>query len=186
MKADGVPAANTPAAGSRNVWATRARFAAMRVEHLGEVQAVERLAHPVGAWDVAAFTHAIHQGHECRMAWCGERAVGHAVMAAAEGQAHLLNLCVRPAAQRRGHGTALVRHMIECARRRGATSLTLEVRPSNIRAGRLYHTLGFREIGRRKNFYRLPKEAARLLELRLDGDNPDSPAPRPGTLSDSL
>ena len=140
----------------------------MRVEHLREVLAVERLAHPVGAWDAATFTHAIHLGHECRMAWCGERVVGHAVMAAADGQAHLLNLCVRPVAQRRGHGLALASHMIECARHRGAASLTLEVRPSNVRAGRLYAALGFREIGRRRNFYRLPKESARLLELRLD------------------
>ena len=168
MRAGSPQAVNTTTAAPGHVWTTRAHFAAMRMEHLREVQAVERLAHPVGAWDAATFAHAIRMGHECRMAWCGERVVGHAVMAAADGQAHLLNLCVRPAAQRQGHGLALARHMIERARRRGAASVTLEVRPSNVRAGRLYDTLGFREIGRRKNFYRLPKESARLLELRLD------------------
>lgn len=143
------------------------RFAVMRPAHLGEVRAVECSAHAVGGWDAAAFRDAILAGHECWTAWCGGELIGHAVMAAAK-RAHLLNLCVRPSAQGRGHGHALAGHMIDRAWRRGATAVTLEVRPSNARAGRLYRALGFKEIGRCRNFYRAPKESARLLELRLD------------------
>ncbi len=143
-------------------------FVAMRPEHVAQVHAVERSVYAVGGWTAAVFADAIGSGHECWTAWCGEQLVGHAVMAAARGRAHLLNISVRPSAQRRGHGRALATHMIDRARRRGAAAITLEVRPSNARAGRLYRALGFIEIGRRKNFYRAPKESARLLELRLD------------------
>lgn len=167
MKSAGSTAANAPATPS-NAWGERPRrFVAMRLEHLPEVQLVERLAHPVGAWDAAAFTQTIRLGHECWTVWCGGSLAGHAVMAVPPRGAHLLNLCVRPAAQRRGHGLALTRHMIDRAQRRGAATLTLEVRPSNTGAGRLYAALGFRQIGRHRDFYRSPRESARLLELRL-------------------
>jgi len=39
------------------------------------------------------------------------------------------------------------------ARRRRASSIFLEVRPSNVAARTLYDSLGFNEIGRRKGYY---------------------------------
>ena len=41
--------------------------------------------------------------------------------------------------------------------------LTLEVRPSNAAAIALYESFGFRQAGRRKNYYDLPKEDALIL-----------------------
>ena len=41
--------------------------------------------------------------------------------------------------------------------------LTLEVRPSNAAAIALYQGFGFEEVGRRKNYYDLPKEDALIL-----------------------
>ena len=41
--------------------------------------------------------------------------------------------------------------------------LTLEVRPSNTAAIALYQGFGFREVGRRRNYYDLPKEDALIL-----------------------
>ena len=41
--------------------------------------------------------------------------------------------------------------------------LTLEVRPSNAAAIALYEGFGFREVGRRRNYYDLPKEDALIL-----------------------
>ena len=41
--------------------------------------------------------------------------------------------------------------------------LTLEVRPSNAAAIALYRGFGFREAGRRRNYYDLPKEDALIL-----------------------
>ena len=48
-----------------------------------------------------------------------------------------------------------------------ASALTLEVRDSNAPAIALYDSLGFEQIGLRKNYYQLPKEDARILRKEL-------------------
>ena len=45
--------------------------------------------------------------------------------------------------------------------------LTLEVRDSNAPAAALYASLGFAQIGLRKNYYQHPKEDARILRKEL-------------------
>ena len=51
--------------------------------------------------------------------------------------------------------------------------LTLEVRPGNAAAIALYQGFGFKEAGRRKNYYDLPKEDALIL-TRVFGDEEDA------------
>jgi [ribosomal protein S18]-alanine N-acetyltransferase len=48
-------------------------------------------------------------------------------------------------------------------------TLLLEVRPSNSAAIQLYHSVGFNEIGVRKNYYPAPqgREDALMLALHL-------------------
>ena len=45
--------------------------------------------------------------------------------------------------------------------------LSLEVRPSNTGAVALYRRLGFEEAGRRRDFYRDPREDGLILTKRL-------------------
>jgi ribosomal-protein-alanine N-acetyltransferase len=60
--------------------------------------------------------------------------------------------------------------MLERCRNFGASVLFLEVRPSNHVAGNLYETLGFNEIGIRRNYYPADTghEDARVLVLDLE------------------
>jgi len=57
---------------------------------------------------------------------------------------------------------------------RGVRAAFLEVRESNTAARALYGSRGFREIGRRKNYYRRPVEDAlvmrRIIEVAEDGE----------------
>jgi len=52
---------------------------------------------------------------------------------------------------------------VEQLKKQGSQCLTLEVRASNMPAIALYEKLGFTQIGRRKNYYRNPKEDALIL-----------------------
>ena len=52
-------------------------------------------------------------------------------------------------------------------RARGVASLYLEVRASNQAAIALYERFGFRDVGRRRNYYQHPTEDARVMEVVL-------------------
>jgi [ribosomal protein S18]-alanine N-acetyltransferase len=82
-------------------------------------------------------------------------------------QAHINNLAVRPELRGRGLGTQLLESILAEARHLGATSLTLEVRRSNIAAQRLYAKAGFFEHSVRKNYYTQPVEDAIILLRKI-------------------
>ncbi|MGM9588746.1 MAG: ribosomal protein S18-alanine N-acetyltransferase [Faecousia sp.] len=81
----------------------------------------------------------------------------------------MMNVAVHPDFRRRGVAEALVNALVDHLKARESTCLTLEVRSSNAPAISLYEKLGFSEIGRRKNYYRNPREDA--LILRKEWDN---------------
>ena len=75
----------------------------------------------------------------------------------------MMNVAVHPDFRRRGIAKALVNGLVEELKAMGSRCLTLEVRASNAPAIALYEKLGFSEIGRRKNYYRNPREDALIL-----------------------
>ena len=55
------------------------------------------------------------------------------------------------------------------ARQEALSLLTLEVRVSNTAAIALYERYGFTVLGRRRGFYRFPREDAYVMTLFLEG-----------------
>ena len=104
-------------------------------------------------WTRGIFQDCLKSGYDCRLLCVNERICGHGVMSAAAGEAHLLNICVQRDLQGHGLGRKFARHMIDRARTLGASALFLEVRPSNRVAIALYTSLGFAEIGQRRDYY---------------------------------
>lgn len=79
--------------------------------------------------------------------------LGYAVMMLVLDEAHLLNISIHGAWQRRGYGRLLLRHLEAVARRSGANCVFLEVRPSNVSGRGLYAAGGYRQIGVRRGYY---------------------------------
>jgi len=127
-------------------------LAAMRDADLGEVLAIENAvySHP---WTRGNFADSLRSGYACRTWRADGVLVGYFVLMAAAGEAHLLNLSVAAAWQRRGHGTALLAEAMRIGRDMGARNVFLEVRPSNLPGQALYERHGFRKIAQRRNYY---------------------------------
>jgi len=81
-------------------------------------------------------------------------------------EGHILNVAVRSDCRGRGVGRLLVERSVDECRARGAETVSLEVRISNVAALALYHALGFREVGLRKNYYENGEDAI-LMECLL-------------------
>lgn len=78
----------------------------------------------------------------------------------------IMTVATHPAFRKMGVGRALVNALFD--ELRGDSDVVfLEVRESNTAAKTLYENLGFCEIGRRKNYYKLPTEDALLYKKEL-------------------
>jgi ribosomal-protein-alanine N-acetyltransferase len=80
---------------------------------------------------------------------------------------HIMKIAVESHWRNRGTGTALLRFMQTEGKRRGATTVLLEVRPSNLAAIRLYEKSGFQTIGIRPNYYPQTGETALVMSKSL-------------------
>ncbi|MFW6176017.1 MAG: ribosomal protein S18-alanine N-acetyltransferase [Acidobacteriota bacterium] len=95
--------------------------------------------------------------------------VGHGVLWWVGEEGELANIAVGPEARRAGVARVLLEELVDRARRAGVEHVFLEVRVSNDAATRLYRSLGFREVGLRRNYYQRPQEDARILRLDMGG-----------------
>ena len=124
----------------------------MTVRDIDEVLRIEYrvYSHP---WSRTNFTDSIHSGYGCWVCRIGAELVGYFVLMQAVDEAHLLNIAVAEKRQGVGFGARLLRHAMDAARSAGASTLLLEVRPSNEGALSLYRHFGFRQIGVRRGYY---------------------------------
>ncbi|HEX8063228.1 MAG TPA: ribosomal protein S18-alanine N-acetyltransferase [Allosphingosinicella sp.] len=83
----------------------------------------------------------------------GEAVIGFALGRVVRDEAELLLLAVHRSSQGKGVGQMLLERFGAVAASKGAEQLHLEVREGN-HAVRLYSRNGYREVGRRRNYYR--------------------------------
>ena len=135
----------------------------MRQEHVAQVAALEKLCfrdpwsensvaselnNPLSLWLVAVD---------------GERVAGYVGSQTVMEESDMMNVAVHPDYRKQGIATALIVGLVEELHKRGSRCLTLEVRASNETAISVYRKLDFQEVGRRKNYYRNPREDALIL-----------------------
>ena len=78
-------------------------------------------------------------------------------------EGYISNVAVAPDFRRQGVADALISALMMRAEELGLAFVTLEVRAGNEPAKALYAKHGFVPVGRRKNYYDLPKEDAILM-----------------------
>lgn len=158
-------------------------MAPMRLADIAEVGAIERSIYSA-PWTEGNFVDSLTAGY---CAWVLRRAdasgdavkqqaqtiIGYFVLMAAVDEAHLLNVSVAVPWQRCGLGLYLLRKASALALEYRASSLVLEVRPSNTRALSVYRRFGFREHGLRRRYYpastndQQSREDAIVMRLQL-------------------
>src|SRR5829696_2251160 len=95
------------------------------------------------------------------------RIAGYIVARETAGELHINNVAVRAEYRRRGIGAALLKRVLDEARRRKANAAFLEVRSANHAAQTLYEKCGFQAIARRADYYSEPREDAVVMSLVL-------------------
>jgi [ribosomal protein S18]-alanine N-acetyltransferase len=140
------------------------RLMAMRRRHLRSVLRIEAKVYPV-PWSMSLFLSelALRSTRAYYVAYVGRQIVGYAGLMMTLDDGHVTTIAVDPAWHRHKIGTRLLLALAHEARRRGATSLTLEVRLGNKPAQNLYRRFGFRPVGVRKNYYAETKEDALVM-----------------------
>lgn len=142
----------------------------MRIEDVPDVAAIEeRVFHD--AWSAESFLAEVERRPEIGHPFVVEQGaefVAYGVIWFIVDELHIGNIAVHPDHQGKGIGRRMMHYILEEGRRRSMASVMLEVRPSNLPARALYESLGFRQIGVRRNYYQDNREDALVLALRLD------------------
>ncbi len=141
---------------------------AMQDADVPAVAAVERASYQF-PWSEGIFRDCVRVGYLCRVVEVSDVIIGHGIVSTGAGEAHILNVCVRPEFRCRGVGRQLLRYLLERSRALGMAEAFLEVRPSNTTAIRLYQSLGFEQVGVRRGYYQAAngREDAAVLRLAL-------------------
>lgn len=144
------------------------RYRRMAKQDLDAVMTIENAVYP-HPWTPGNFRDSLDAGYHCWILEYGDGIAGYSVVLIAAGEAHLLNLSIAAAWQRRGLGSELLRFVTKLARDYAAERILLEVRPSNVAGRALYASAGFKEIGRRRDYYPdgTQREDALVLEYVL-------------------
>jgi ribosomal-protein-alanine N-acetyltransferase len=124
----------------------------MTADDLSAVLAIENDIYEF-PWTRGNFRDSLESGYSCWLYRDGADLVGYAVVMLALDEAHLLNLSIARATQRRGYGRQLLEEVSAVARGHGARSMFLEVRPTNLAGRELYARSGFRQVGLRRSYY---------------------------------
>lgn len=137
----------------------------MTADHLDELEKLERICFS-RPWSRKMLAEELE--NQCAAFLVAEdsvsgRVLGYAGLMVVADEGYITNVAVFPEYRRQGIAAQILQVFVQFAEANRLAFLTLEVRPSNAAAIALYQGFGFEEVGRRKNYYDLPKEDALIL-----------------------
>ena len=122
-------------------------------------------------WTRGIFHDCLQVGYSC---WVFESEAGieaYGVMSMGAGEAHILTIVVYAFSRGKGLGHMMMQHLLHIAKSYKVHTVLLEVRPSNKAAIKLYHKLGFNEVGTRPNYYPAEQGREDALIMALTFEN---------------
>ena len=135
----------------------------MNASHVAQIAQLEKICFS-DPWSERSVASELENKLSCWLvAMEGEQVAGYIGSQTVCGETDMMNVAVHPDHRRKGIAEALILALIAELKTMESHCLTLEVRASNAPAIALYEKLGFSEIGRRKNYYRNPREDALIL-----------------------
>lgn len=137
----------------------------MTADHLEELEKLERICFS-RPWSRKMLAEELE--NQCAAFLVAEdsvsgRVLGYAGLMVVADEGYITNVAVFPEYRRQGIAAQILQVFLQFAAANHLAFLTLEVRPNNAAAIALYQGFGFEEVGRRKNYYDLPKEDALIL-----------------------
>lgn len=136
----------------------------MTAAHVAAVAELEKICFGTEAWHEQSVASELENELSFWLvAMDGETLAGYVGSQTVLGETDMMNVAVHPDFRRKGIAESLILELVEALKERKSHCLMLEVRASNFGAIKLYEKLGFREVGRRKNYYRNPREDALIL-----------------------
>ena len=144
-------------------------FREISLGDLDGIVQIERAVNPF-PWGEEALRDTIASSGHHLMSLREGRAVGFLLSSFVLDEAQLLLIGVSPDWQGVGVGGQLLKELINRSRDQGQKLIYLEVRSGNERAIRLYHSLGFIDIGVRRDYYPglVGREDAIVMSLQID------------------
>jgi ribosomal-protein-alanine N-acetyltransferase len=134
---------------------------------LDEVMAIERTSfrHP---WSSNFFLEELQVAcARSILAQVNDKIVGYVLFWLLPDAVDIHNIAVHTEFRRKRIGQSLLQQVLEQARNRDSSRVTLEVRVSNIAAQKLYESVGFVSQGLRKGYYSDDGEDAVIMALEL-------------------
>jgi ribosomal-protein-alanine N-acetyltransferase len=144
-------------------------FLPMTLADVDSVLAIESVSH-IHPWTKGNFSDSLAAGHwaYCVRPQLADTVKGsyldpdilwaYCILFPAVDELHLLNITVSPKLRRLGIGVKMMNAIEGVAAQQNMPRIILEVRPSNKAALHLYQSLGYEQLGLRKNYY--PIDAA--------------------------
>ena len=144
-------------------------FREISLGDLDGIVQIERAVNPF-PWGEEALRDTIASSGHHLMSLMEGRAVGFLLSSFVLDEAQLLLIGVSPDWQGVGVGGQLLKELINRSQDQGQKLIYLEVRSGNERAIRLYRSLGFIDIGVRRDYYPglVGREDAIVMSLQLD------------------
>ena len=104
----------------------------------------------------------------CVCALEGEALASYCTLVTVLDEAQIVNVATDISLRGRGYARAVLEAVFEECKKRGIVTVSLEVRESNVPAISLYQGLGFSVEGKRRDFYKNPRENALVMIKNLD------------------